>query len=75
VTIYSVEEAEGRHFLTMELVEGPALSQVLPTGGLPIDRFFELAVPLADALAAAHEKGIVHRSQARQYHGGQQGQR
>jgi serine/threonine protein kinase len=61
VTIHSVEEAEGRHFLTMELVEGGALSQLIPREGLPLEKFFELAIPLADALTAAHEKGIVHR--------------
>jgi adenylate cyclase len=61
VTIHSVEEAEGRHFLTMELVEGVALGQLIPKEGLPLDRFFELAISMADALAAAHEKGIVHR--------------
>jgi len=61
VTIYSVEEADGRQFLTMELVDGVALSQLLPKEGLPLDKFFELAIPLTDALAAAHEKGIVHR--------------
>jgi len=61
VTIHSVEEAEGKHFLIMELVEGVALSQLIPREGLPLDKFFELAIPLADALAAAHEKGIVHR--------------
>ena len=61
VTIHSVEEADGTHFLTMELVEGVALSQLIPQGGMPLDKFFELAIPLSDALAAAHEKGIVHR--------------
>ena len=61
VTIHSVEEAEGRHFLTMELVEGVALSQLIPREGLPLDQLLELAISLADALAAAHEKGIVHR--------------
>lgn len=61
VTIYSVEEANGTHFLTMELVEGVALGHLIPRGGMPLDRFFELAIPLAEALAAAHEKGIVHR--------------
>jgi serine/threonine protein kinase/tetratricopeptide (TPR) repeat protein len=61
VTIHSVEEAGGTHFLTMELVEGVALSHLIPRGGLPLDKLFELAIPLADALAAAHEKGIVHR--------------
>jgi len=61
VTIHSVEQAASTHFLTMELVEGVALGQLIPQGGMPMDKFFELAIPLADALAAAHEKGIVHR--------------
>ena len=45
----------------MQLVEGQSLDRVLPTRGLPIARFLEIAAALADALAAAHEKGIVHR--------------
>lgn len=61
VTIYSVEEAEGHHFLTMELIEGDTLADLIPQSGLRLDRFFELAIPLADALAAAHQQGIIHR--------------
>ena len=61
VTLYSVEEVDGVHFLTMELVEGQTLDQLLPEGGLPLDRLLELAAPTADALRAAHQKGIVHR--------------
>ena len=61
VTIYSVEEAGGVHFLTMELVEGLALDRLIPDGGLPVERIVEIAGALADALAAAHEKGIIHR--------------
>jgi eukaryotic-like serine/threonine-protein kinase len=61
VTIFSVEEADGIHFLTMELVEGQTLDRLTPAGGLPIDRIIEIASALSDALAAAHEKGIVHR--------------
>jgi len=61
VTIYSVEEAEGQHFITMELVEGDTLGQMIPPGGLPLSRFFELAQPIVDALAVAHEGGITHR--------------
>ncbi len=61
VTVYSVEEAEGIHFFTMELVEGESLDGLIPEQGLPVERFFDLAIALADALAAAHEKGITHR--------------
>ncbi len=61
VGVYSVEEAEGVHFLTMQLVEGRSLDTVLAPGGLALPRFFEIAVPLAEALSAAHERGIVHR--------------
>jgi serine/threonine-protein kinase len=61
VTIHSIEEAGGVHFLTMELVEGQTLDRLIPKGGLPLEQFFEFAKPLADAVAAAHSKGIVHR--------------
>jgi TolB-like protein/Tfp pilus assembly protein PilF len=61
VTIYSVEEAEGVHFLTMQLVEGLPLDRLINQSGLPVEQIVEIAAGLADALAAAHEKGIVHR--------------
>lgn len=61
VTVFSVEEAEGRHFLTMELVEGQVLDEVIPEGGLDLRELLEIAEPLTDALAEAHAKGIVHR--------------
>ena len=61
VVIYSVEEAESIHFLTMELIEGQPLHRVIPADGLAIQEYFDIAVPLADALSAAHEQGIVHR--------------
>ncbi|MGB5159751.1 MAG: protein kinase [Thermoanaerobaculia bacterium] len=71
VHIYSVESAtvEGEsgsgeqtvHFLTMQRVDGRQLSELIPDGGLPLERIFQLGIPLAEALAAAHEKGIVHR--------------
>ena len=45
----------------MELVDGQALDRMIPDGGLPADRILQIAVPIADALVAAHDKGIVHR--------------
>jgi TolB-like protein len=61
ITIHSVEECDGIHFLTMQLVEGLPLDRLIPLGGLPVERIFEIASALGEALAAAHEKGIVHR--------------
>jgi serine/threonine protein kinase/tetratricopeptide (TPR) repeat protein len=61
VTIDSVEESDGVHFLTMQLVEGQPLDRLIPQGGLPVEQIVEIASALGDALAAAHEKGIVHR--------------
>jgi len=61
VTIYSVEEAGGIHFLTMELVEGKPLDRIIPAHGLPADQIVDIGNALADALSAAHDKGIVHR--------------
>jgi TolB-like protein len=61
VTIHSVEEVDDIHFLTMELIEGRSLDQIIPKGGLPVDQVLDIALAIAHALAAAHEKGIVHR--------------
>jgi TolB-like protein/Flp pilus assembly protein TadD len=61
VSVYSVEEADGVHFLTMQLVEGQPLDRVVPEGGLTAAQILEIAAGLAEALAAAHDKGIVHR--------------
>lgn len=61
VTVFSVEEAEGLHFLTMAYVDGRSLQELIPPSGFSLERLLELAVPLADALRAAHERGIVHR--------------
>lgn len=61
VTIYSVEEADGVHFLTMELVEGEPLDRLIPATGMAVTRLLDIAAGIADALVAAHDKGIVHR--------------
>jgi serine/threonine protein kinase/tetratricopeptide (TPR) repeat protein len=61
VTIYSVEDVDGVHFLTMQLVEGLPLDRLISQSGLPVDQIIAIAGSLAAALAAAHEKGIIHR--------------
>jgi serine/threonine protein kinase len=61
VTIFSVEESENIHFLTMELVEGETLNQLIPPHGMELKSFLQIATPVAEALSAAHEKGIIHR--------------
>ncbi|MGB3563253.1 MAG: protein kinase [Thermoanaerobaculia bacterium] len=61
VTLFSVEDSDGVHFLTMELVEGKRLDEIIPASGLGLDRLFSIAVPLGEALAVAHDKGILHR--------------
>jgi len=61
VHLYSLEEADGVHFLTMELVDGKGLDEVLTPGGLPLSRVFEVGIALSEALFAAHGEGIIHR--------------
>ena len=61
VTLHSVEEADGVRFLTMERVLGENLEQKAIRGGMEFRPFMDLARPLAEALCAAHEKGITHR--------------
>ncbi|QQR72227.1 MAG: protein kinase [Holophagales bacterium] len=61
VTIHSVEEVDGLHFLTLELVRGRPLDRLIAPGGLGPERLVSIAVPLAEALAAAHAQGIIHR--------------
>src|SRR5262245_43669761 len=61
VTIHSVEQADGTYFLTLELIEGRSLAEMIPGDGLPLADLLSIAIPLADAVSAAHEKGITHR--------------
>jgi len=61
ITIHSVEEADGVHFLTMELIEGQPLAALIPAGGMELPRISSIATSLAEALGAAHGKGIIHR--------------
>ena len=58
VTIHSVEEVDGLHFLTLELVRGRPLDRLIAPGGLGPERLVSIAVPLAEALAA-DRKSVV----------------
>jgi serine/threonine protein kinase len=60
-TIHAIEEYNGQTFIAMELLEGQPLDKLLAGGSLPIPRTIEIGIQLADALDAAHKKGIVHR--------------
>ena len=61
VTIHAIEEIEGVRFLAMEYVEGRTLDELIPPGGFPLPEFLRIAMPVAEALAAAHARGILHR--------------
>ena len=61
VTIHSVEEVDGLTFLTLELIEGQTLAEIIPAGGLSLDRLLDLGIALADGVGAAHQRGITHR--------------
>jgi serine/threonine-protein kinase len=59
--IYDLEEANEARFLVLELVEGETLADRLARGPLPLDEALGIATSICEALAAAHEKGVVHR--------------
>jgi hypothetical protein len=61
VSVHDVGEAQGVHYIVSELLEGESLRERIPSTGLPPRKAIELAVQLANGLAAAHEKGIIHR--------------
>ncbi|MFL6195097.1 MAG: protein kinase domain-containing protein [Thermoanaerobaculia bacterium] len=61
VTIHSVEEVDGQPFLVMEWIQGRPLTDLLAAGKLNAERWMEIAVTLAGAVAEAHRAGIVHR--------------
>jgi len=60
-TIYAVDEADGKPFIAMELLEGQTLKQLIRGKPLDIEEILDLGVQVADALDAAHARGIVHR--------------
>src|SRR3989442_1075234 len=60
-TIYEIAQVDGRHFIAMELLEGQTLKQCIGKQALELDLLLNLGIQIADALEAAHAKGIIHR--------------
>ena len=60
-TIHGVEHVDGLHALVLEVVEGETLAERLGSGVLPLADALTIARQIADALEAAHEKGVIHR--------------
>ena len=63
--IYGVEPVDGRPALVLELVEGETLAERIAAGRLPVAEALRIARQIAEALQAAHERGIVHRDRRR----------
>ena len=60
-TIYEIAEEGGRTFIAMEFMEGETVKHLIQEGPLPVDQVIKVAIDVAEALEAAHEKGIIHR--------------
>ena len=61
VTIYELGEVDGTSYISMELVEGEAVRELLASGSIPLPKVIQIAAQIADGLAKAHSAGIVHR--------------
>src|SRR6266849_3645354 len=60
-SIHGLEESGGVRALVMELVEGPTLAERISAGPMPLDEALPIARQMAEAIEAAHEKGVIHR--------------
>ena len=60
-TIHDIDEQEGQPFIVMEYLEGQTLKHRIQSKPMKVDEILELAIPVTDALEAAHRKGIIHR--------------
>jgi Tol biopolymer transport system component len=60
-TIYEIDEHDGRPFMAMELLDGATLAERLSARSMSLDAVLDIGIQVADALDAAHHKGIIHR--------------
>src|SRR5215469_2984027 len=60
-TVYDIDEAAGRPFIAMERLDGESLKERIKGKALPVEEVLDLGAEIADALDAAHQRGIVHR--------------
>ncbi len=60
-SVYALEEHKGKNYLVMEYLEGQTLAERLQRDRLPVDESIGIAIDIAAALEAAHEKGVIHR--------------
>src|ERR1700744_3817803 len=60
-TVYDIGEQDGQSFIAMEFLEGVTLKHFITAKALPLDQILELGIEIADALDAAHSKGLIHR--------------
>ncbi len=61
ITVHEIGEAEGRHFIATEFVEGRTLREYISAGPLPVEQALEVCAQVAGALAKAHQGGLIHR--------------
>src|SRR5258708_2329876 len=59
--VYDIGDQQGQPFIVMELLEGLTLRERIAAGGLEVEELIEMAIQMADALDAAHGRGVVHR--------------